>query len=81
MIGAGGKKGISFYASEDYTKAYSQKSDVFLNPPLCGNRRRMHLLLDLEFFSISNVELFDFVSPGMSSLHVCYQKRYRRKTG
>ena len=71
MIGAGGKKGISFYASEDYTKAYSQKSDVFLNPPLC----------DLEFFSISNVELFDFVSPGMSSLHVCYQKRYRRKTG
>lgn len=38
MIGAGGKKGISFYASEDYTKAYSQQSDVFLNAPLCGRR-------------------------------------------
>ncbi|KAK8831165.1 hypothetical protein WA577_003336 [Blastocystis sp. JDR] len=54
MIGAGGKKGISVYTSEDYTKAYSQQSDVYLNPPLC----------DREFFSISSVELFDFVSPG-----------------
>ena len=36
MIGAGGKKGISVYTSEDYTKAYSQQSDVYLNPPLCG---------------------------------------------
>ena len=41
MIGAGGKKGISMYASEDYTKAYSQQSDVYLNPPLCGRREDM----------------------------------------
>lgn len=36
MIGAGGKKGISFYSSEDYLKASSHSSDVFQNPPLCG---------------------------------------------
>lgn len=37
MIGAGGRRGISFYCSEDFSKASSQQSDVYQNPPLCGS--------------------------------------------
>ena len=75
MIGAGGKKGISVYTSEDYTKAYSQQSDVYLNPPLCGGEGEGGV--DREFFSISSVELFDFVSPGW----FCLLQQGREKTG
>lgn len=73
MIGAGGKKGISFYSSEDYLKASSHSSDVFQNPPLCGKCICFSLSIDKEFFSISNVELFHFVSPG-SNYNVSFKQ-------
>ena len=48
MVGAGGKDGIALYVSNDFSKSYSQQSEVFGNPALF---RR-------EFFGIVNIEAF-----------------------
>ena len=48
MVGAGGKEGIALYVSNDFSKSYSQQSEVFGNPALF---RR-------EFFAIVNIEAF-----------------------
>lgn len=48
LIGAGGRKGIALHLSSDFSKGYSEESDVFNNPSI-----RSQL-----FFPIQNVELY-----------------------
>ena len=67
MVGGGGGKGIALYCSEDFSKAYSQQSDVYKNPPLCSKlykKSKNDGIEDREFFSIANVELYEFFDMG-----------------
>ena len=48
LIGAGGRKGMALHISSDFSKGYSEESDVFDNPPL-------HKQL---IFPIQNAELY-----------------------
>lgn len=48
LVGAGGKEGIALCISNDFSKSYSQRSEVFGNPALFRK----------EFFPILNIEAF-----------------------
>lgn len=50
IIGGGGREGMSLFIPSDFLNSCSQKSEVFGNDPL----------MDTEFFSIVNMELFSF---------------------
>ena len=50
IVGGGGREGMSLFIPSDFLNACSQKSEVFGNEPL----------MDTEFFSIVNMELFSF---------------------
>ena len=48
IVGGGGREGMSLFIPSDFLRSCSQKSEVFGNEPL----------MDTEFFSIVNMELF-----------------------
>ena len=50
IIGGGGREGMSLFIPSDFLNSCSQRSEVFGNAPL----------MDTEFFSIVNMELFSF---------------------
>lgn len=50
LIGAGGRKGMALHISSDFSKGYSEESDVFDNPPL--HNKLIFPIRNAEVYSI-----------------------------